>query len=99
MILETTLSAAAVARGFASYLATLIGLDPSQLRIPLGPFQLDFTAALLICLLSALLAAGTRESAVFNMSELAGGSCTHTPGASVCWLSQVVPGFPFHASG
>lgn len=69
MILETTLSSAAVSRGFASYLCTLLGRDPSTLRPSLGPFQLDFVALGLICLLSALLAAGTHLSAKFNMSK------------------------------
>lgn len=69
MVLETTLSSAAVARGFASYLATLLGLQPSALRIPVGPLELDVPALLLICVLSAVLAAGTKESAAFNMGE------------------------------
>lgn len=75
MVLETTLSSAAVARGFASYLATLLGLDPAQMRIPVGPFQLDFVALGLICVLSTLLAAGTQQSARFNMGEWEGVRC------------------------
>ena len=65
--LETTLSSAAVARGFASYLATLIGLSASSLRISVGPIQLDPAAALLVLLLTALLIKGTKESSLFNM--------------------------------
>ncbi|PRW59844.1 transcription elongation factor SPT5-like protein 1 [Chlorella sorokiniana] len=65
--LETTLSSAAVARGFASYLATLIGLSASALRISVGPIQLDPAAALLVLLLTALLIKGTKESSLFNM--------------------------------
>lgn len=67
MCLETMLSSAAVARGFASYLATLLGLQPSALRLTLGPVQLDPAAALLILLLTGLLIKGTRESSRFNM--------------------------------
>ena len=67
MCLETTLSSAAVARGFASYLATLVGLQPSALRLAVGPIQFDPAAALLILLLTALLIKGTRESSMFNM--------------------------------
>lgn len=65
--LETTLSSAAVARGFASYLATLIGLSASSLRIAVGPIQLDPAAALLVLFLTALLIKGTKESSLFNM--------------------------------
>lgn len=36
MCLETTLSSAAVARGFASYLATLCGLAPADVRWKAG---------------------------------------------------------------
>ncbi|EFN50706.1 hypothetical protein CHLNCDRAFT_7483, partial [Chlorella variabilis] len=67
MCLEITLSAAAVARGFASYLATLFGLAPSALRVSVGPVQLDPAAVLLIALLTAILIKGTRESSLFNI--------------------------------
>jgi amino acid transporter len=69
MCLEITLSGAAVARGFASYLATLLGMQPSALRIPVGPVQLDPTAVLLIAVLTAILMKGPRESSIFNISE------------------------------
>lgn len=69
--LETTLSSAAVARGFASYLATLIGLPASALRINAGPIQLDPAAALLVLFLTALLIKGTKESSRFNMVSAA----------------------------
>ena len=74
MCLETTLSSAAVARGFASYLATLVGLQPSALRLAAGPIQFDPAAALLILLLTALLIKGTRESSIFNMGASAASS-------------------------
>eukprot|EP00887_Chlorella_sp_A99_P006516 scaffold3.g6516.t1 len=66
MCLETTLSSAAVARGFASYLATLCGLKPADVRIQLGPLEIDFTALFLIAMLTAILSKGTKESARFN---------------------------------
>lgn len=67
MALEITLSSAAVARGFASYLATLIGLHPSALRLSVGPVQFDPVAALLVLALTAILIKGTRESSIFNI--------------------------------
>ena len=66
-VLETTLSSAAVARGFSSYLATLVALQPQDLRVPLGSVALDFPALLLILALTLLLCKGTRESSTFNM--------------------------------
>lgn len=73
MCLEITLSSAAVARGFASYLATLFGLEPGALRLGLGPVQLDPAAALLILALTALLITGTEASSRFNMGGWVGG--------------------------
>lgn len=121
--LEATLSSAAVARGFASYLATLCGLAPADVRmqvgpsplrclsccfraagllvlcllgagsqwqhwhalfffLQVGPLQIDLTALLLIVVLTAVLAKGTKESSQFNMGEpcaagsrLARGTC------------------------
>lgn len=70
MCLEITLSSAAVARGFASYLATLLGLAPSALRLSVGVVQLDPAAVLLIAFLTAILVKGTKESSVFNMGGL-----------------------------
>lgn len=52
-------------------LATLLGMQPSSLRISAGPLELDPAAAALILLLTAILAKGTRESSIFNM----GGCC------------------------
>lgn len=93
MCLEITLSAAAVARGFASYLATLFGLAPSALRVSVGPVQLDPAAVLLIALLTAILIKGTRESSLFNIGAGAGRRLwrwlapllapLHSPGASL----------------
>lgn len=67
MILEYTLSSAAIARGFSAYLATLAGLDPTYFIIDVGIVHLDFFALGLIIFLSCILAYGTKESARFNM--------------------------------
>lgn len=67
LILEYTLSAAAIARGFSSYLSTLFGMHPTALITNLGPIPLDFTALLVIGLLCAILAYGIEESSKFNM--------------------------------
>lgn len=66
MILEYTLSAAAVARGFRAYGATLLGLPPDAGLVHAGPLQLDFFALALVLALSALLCASTADSAAFN---------------------------------
>ena len=68
MILETLLSSSAVARGFSGYLATLLGLHPSDFLFPVGRWiELDFLAAGLILALTALLSRGTKQSSRFNI--------------------------------
>jgi len=67
LILEYTLSAAAIARGFSSYLSTLFGMHPTALIVNLGPLPLDFTALTVIILLCAILAYGIEESSKFNI--------------------------------
>lgn len=67
MILEYTLSSAAVARGFSSYLSTLAALEPTFFIVNVGVVPLDFLALALIIFLSCILAYGTKESARFNM--------------------------------
>ena len=85
MCLETTLSAAAVARGFTSYTATLFGLSASALQIKAGPLELDPLATGLIALMSLLLAKGTKESSMFNIGEWRGGcSCSSLAAHSPC---------------
>lgn len=81
MILEYTFSSAAVARGASSYLATLMGWDPSALRLQVGPLALDPVALLLVLLLSVVLAKGIKESSQFNIGLL--------PGPSVCCLGHL----------
>ena len=68
LLLEYTLSAAAIARSFTSYAGALLRGDANLLRVPLGSalFQLDVPALLIIVALSGLLAAGTRGGARFN---------------------------------
>lgn len=65
MSLETTLSSAAVARGFSGYVATLLGLSP--LTFSLGSLHIDIVAMVLIGILTTVLCVGIRESARFNM--------------------------------
>jgi hypothetical protein len=72
MLLETMLSSAAVARSFGSYLATLLGLAPSALRIIVGPVELDPAALLLLAALTALLVRGIKDSCTFNTGEQQG---------------------------
>ncbi len=66
MILEYTLSAAAVARGCTSYVATLFGLQPTDLLLVMGALEVDFFALGLVIALCSLLAYSTRESSLFN---------------------------------
>lgn len=65
MSLETTLSSAAVARGFSGYVATLLGVSP--LTLSLGQLHMDWVALFLIGILTTVLCIGIRESARFNM--------------------------------
>ena len=67
MILEYTLSTAAVARGFSGYLATLFGFKSDAFMLPLGWFlRLDPFALALVALLCGLLCYGTSESSYIN---------------------------------
>ena len=67
LVMEYTLSSAAVARGFSSYLATLIGLKPTFFVVEAGRLNLDFLAAALVAALSCVLAVGTKHSSRFNI--------------------------------
>lgn len=66
IILEYTLSTAAVARGFSAYGATLLGFDSDAFLLVLGPVRVDGLACVLVILLAALLCYGTAESSFFN---------------------------------
>ena len=74
LALELTIAAAAVARGWTSYVATLFHASPDALRIRVGhsgggtddASELDFAAAALVALVTALLAYGMKETARFN---------------------------------
>ena len=68
LALELTISAAAVARGWTSYVATLFHAPPDALRLDLadGRLRLDLPAAALVVFISALLILGARETARFN---------------------------------
>ena len=66
MILEYTLSTAAVARGFSGYLATLLGHQPDAFMLPLWFLRLDPLALVLVAILCGLLCYGTSESSYIN---------------------------------
>ena len=68
LLLEYTLSVAAVARGFTAYFSSAIGHSPSELRVDLGALgvHLDFPALGVVLLIGGLLCYGTKESARFN---------------------------------
>ena len=67
LIMEYTLSSAAVARGFSAYLATLIGLSPTIFIVHAGKAEMDFFALGLVVALSVVLAYGTKQSSRFNI--------------------------------
>ena len=71
LALELTIAAAAVARGWTSYVATLFHASPDALRIRVGSVELDLAAAALVALVTALLAYGAKETARFNASVTA----------------------------
>jgi APA family basic amino acid/polyamine antiporter len=67
LILEYTLSAAAVAKGCTAYLAALLGLETSALRYTRGVLALDLPAAATVAALSLVLARSTAASSRFNI--------------------------------
>ena len=80
LALELTIAAAAVARGWTSYMATLFHAHPDALRIQIVggddiddvdnqntmSIKLDFPSAILVAMTTALLAYGMKETAKFN---------------------------------
>ncbi|GMH36674.1 hypothetical protein BSKO_04547 [Bryopsis sp. KO-2023] len=67
LILEYTLGASAVSKGFSGYLASLFGLETDALTIDYTIFELDILAVSLVIFLSILLMFGSKESSTFNM--------------------------------
>jgi APA family basic amino acid/polyamine antiporter len=67
-VLEYTISAAAVARGWTSYAATLFGQPSDAFRLRAGPLQLDVLATLNVFAQCAILCVGMRESSNFNIA-------------------------------
>ncbi|GAX78790.1 hypothetical protein CEUSTIGMA_g6227.t1 [Chlamydomonas eustigma] len=67
LILEYTLSAAAVAKGFTAYLASLIQVDLSFLRLQYGLLTFDLPALGSVVILSLVLMRSTQESSTFNV--------------------------------
>lgn len=67
MILEYTLGASAVSKGFSGYFASLIALESDSLSVEYRIFEFDILAFVLIVGLSILLAIGSKESSLFNI--------------------------------
>jgi APA family basic amino acid/polyamine antiporter len=67
LVLEFTISAAAVARGWTSYAATMVGLNSEALRFGPPAVRIDLLAFALIMAQSGLLCWGIKESSNFNI--------------------------------
>jgi len=67
LVLEFTISAAAVARGWTSYAATMMGMDSEALRFGPSGLRIDLLATALVLGQSALLSWGIKESSNFNI--------------------------------
>lgn len=92
LVMEYTLSCAAIARGFSAYLATLAGQRPTFFIVEASFLQMDFFALGLIVVLSCILAYGTkaRRSPTF-LPPLPSMPCLHLdcePGLSDEFMSQ-----------
>ena len=70
LVLEYTLSVAVCARAATAYGATLVGLQPGDALVDVGPKHLDFFAVILTAALALLLSLGTKEGATFNTGKL-----------------------------
>ena len=69
LILEFSVGAAVVAKGWSSYLGTVFGVAGGTVRI--GPLDLDWGALLIIAVVSTLLAKGTKLSSNFSAAVTA----------------------------
>ncbi|KXZ55291.1 hypothetical protein GPECTOR_3g427 [Gonium pectorale] len=67
LVLEYTLSAAAVAKGFTAYTAALLGVNVKYLRLQASVLTLDVPAAGAVVLMSLILMRSTADSALFNI--------------------------------
>ncbi|MGV9797965.1 APC family permease [Mycobacterium sp. NPDC003449] len=65
LILEFAVAAAVVAKGWSSYLGTVLGFDGGT--VDLGPVQLDWGALIIIVFVTLLLARGTKLSAEVSL--------------------------------
>jgi len=67
-LIQFALGMAVVARGFSTFLAALLNLQPSDVLVTVegGEHSFDFVAAGIVLLMSALLSLGVREGAHFN---------------------------------
>jgi APA family basic amino acid/polyamine antiporter len=64
LVLELAIGAAVVAKGWSSYLATVLGFASASVRV--GSLPLDWGALVIIALVATLLALGTKLSAHFS---------------------------------
>lgn len=64
MVLELAIGAAVVAKGWSNYLGTMFGLASGS--VPVGAFHLDVGALVIVSLVAALLALGTKLSSRFS---------------------------------
>jgi basic amino acid/polyamine antiporter, APA family len=64
LVLELAIGGAVVAKGWSSYLDTILGLSSGT--VTLGPIQLDWGALLIVVLVATLLALGTKLSSEFS---------------------------------
>lgn len=67
LILEYTIGASAISKGFSGYLASLMGKDTEAFTMEYGIFEFDVIACLIVISLTLLLAMGTKESSMFNI--------------------------------
>lgn len=68
LVLEYSISAAAVSRGWTSYAATLVDLKSDAFRINAGAASLDPLAACLVAAQCGVLCLGIKESSNFNIA-------------------------------
>jgi basic amino acid/polyamine antiporter, APA family len=65
LVLELAIGGAVVAKGWSSYLSTVLGISSST--IDFGAFKLDWGSLLIVGLVATLLALGTKLSSQFSM--------------------------------
>src|SRR6201991_1184777 len=69
LVLELAIGGAVVAKGWSSYLQTVLGLASGTIHV--GPLTLDWGALVIVGLVATLLALGTKLSSQFSMAVTA----------------------------